>query len=133
MNLNIIDKNIDEKFLLSGLKNLGDLIDLDDESIYRGNHPRSIFSNMIGVAEVAQVDCRSDKLRFKAVNVIKLYVENQNASAMKSVLRMLFEQDIRRVIMVALNTMTCLDYYHVSLNNCFETIEFTEDFKVVSS
>jgi hypothetical protein len=86
---------------------------------------------MIGVAKVAQVDCRSDKLRFEAVNVInKLYVENQNAYAMKPILRMLVEQDIRRVIMVALNTMACLDYYHVSLNNCFETIGFTKDFKV---
>jgi hypothetical protein len=43
MNLNLIDKNTDKKFLLSRLKNLGDLIDLDDESIFRGNHPGVYF------------------------------------------------------------------------------------------
>ncbi|KAK2386407.1 importin-5 [Trifolium repens] len=128
MLLNLINQHGENVGLVSKLKRLVDLVSLDDGNIFRGKH-REVFWCMIRVAEKEDA---SDELRYEALNIIK-ELDAENVTAMESVIKNLSQEDMRRVVAVALNMMACIvdDPLWVDVDNddC-RSAGFTENFSL---
>jgi hypothetical protein len=128
MLLNLINQHGENVGLVSKLKRLVNLVSLDDGNIFRGKH-REVFWCMIRVAEKEDA---SDELRYEALNIIK-ELDAENVTAMESVIKNLSQEDMRRVVAVALNMMACIvdDPLWVDVDNddC-RSAGFTENFSL---
>ncbi|PNX62423.1 importin-5, partial [Trifolium pratense] len=101
--LNFIIQHRKDEGLVSTLKRLLDLLMLDDGSIFRGKQ-RQVFWCMI---QLAELEDSSDELRNKAVNIIN-ELERNSVSAIEGVIKHLSQEEITRVVAVAINMMACI-------------------------
>ncbi|WJX36971.1 hypothetical protein P8452_24796 [Trifolium repens] len=128
MLLNLINQHGENVGLVSKLKRLVDLVSLDDGNIFRGKH-REVFWCMIRVVEKEDA---SDELRYEALNIIK-ELDTEHLTAMEGVIKNLSQEDMRRVVAVALNMMACIvdDPLWVDVDNddC-RSAGFTENFNL---
>ncbi|KAL5076923.1 hypothetical protein RYX36_015907 [Vicia faba] len=115
--LNIIDQHGEEEIVEDRVKRLGDLVTLVDNYIFRGKH-REVFWCMLRVAEIENV---SEELVFAAVNVIK-ELDKNDGKVMVSVIRNLSHEEVKRVLAIALNFLSCVDddplWYDVDNKDC---------------
>ncbi|CAK8566680.1 unnamed protein product [Lathyrus sativus] len=115
--LNIIDQHGEEVILENRLRRLGDLVKVDDDYIFNGKHGE-LFWCMIRVAEVENV---SQEPVLVAVNVLK-ELDAKDGKVMVSVIRNLSHEEVRRVLVVAVNFLSCVDddplWYDVDNKDC---------------
>ncbi|XP_058752324.1 uncharacterized protein LOC131625486 [Vicia villosa] len=102
--LNIIDQHGEEEIVVDRVKRLGDLVAQEDGLIFRGKHGE-VFWCMIRVAEIKNV---SEELVVAAVNVLKELGVN-DGKVIGSVIRNLSREEVRRVLSVSLNFLSCVD------------------------
>ncbi|KAI5407286.1 hypothetical protein KIW84_053512 [Lathyrus oleraceus] len=118
--LNIIDQHVEEDILEDRVRRLGDLVTLEDGYIFKGKHGE-LFWCMIRVAEVENV---SQELMLVAVNVLK-ELDAKDGKVMVSVIRNLSHEEVRRVLAVAVNFLSCVDddplWYDVDNKDCDDT------------
>ncbi|XP_039687991.1 uncharacterized protein [Medicago truncatula] len=115
--LNIINQHGEEEILGNRIKRLWDLAKLDDGNIFKGKLGE-VFWCMIRVTEVEDV---SEELKFYAVCVIK-DVGSANLKEMGSLIKNLSHEEVRRVVTVAVNMLSCVIddplWYDVDDKNC---------------
>lgn len=115
--LNIIDQHVEEDILEDRVRRLGDLVTVEDGYIFKGKHGE-LFWCMIRVAEVENV---SQELMLVAVNVLK-ELDAKDGKVMVSVIRNLSHEEVRRVLAVAVNFLSCVDddplWYDVDNKDC---------------
>ncbi|CAL5203234.1 unnamed protein product [Lathyrus oleraceus] len=115
--LNIVDQHGEEEILMSRLKRLGDLVSLDDGSIFKSKHD-VLFWCMIRIAEATDA---SEQLRSEAVYVIK-ELDTANVNVMECMIKIISEYEVRRIFAVAMNMFSyVIDdplWYDVDSRDC---------------
>ncbi|MCH84857.1 importin beta, partial [Trifolium medium] len=101
--LNMIDQQGEEEVLVNRVKRLWDLATMDDGNIFKWKYGE-VFWCMIPAAEVEDA---SEELRFAAVNVI-MELDGLNLNAMESLIENLSCEEVRRVVAVAMNMLSCV-------------------------
>jgi hypothetical protein len=108
------------------VKHLGNLVTLDVEEIFNGKEG-DVFWCML---RVAQRKYASDELKCAAVVVIKELAE-ANSDAMESVIKKFCNKEMRRVISVVMDMMSCVDddpvWYDIDNKVC-EDAGLTENY-----
>ncbi|GAU22438.1 hypothetical protein TSUD_123260 [Trifolium subterraneum] len=108
------------------VKRLGDLVTLDIKEIFNGKES-DVFWLLLRVAEREDV---SDEIKCAVVTVIK-ELDEANSDAMESVIKKIRKKEIRRVISVAMDMMSCVVddpvWYDVDNKIC-EDAGLTENF-----